>query len=112
MNNIQGYVPINEHLTSQEKSVVEPVSIPLLEPSKFIAKKIDIDGKTLIKNILFICDKCEGPLVPASNCIVCKRTLLRKCTSCGNQLQNSPHESCEYLVLMGKLRSNFPFSNK
>jgi len=62
-------------------------------------------GTTLAKSILFSCIKCDGPLVPSRKCQVCHKASFRTCTSCGNEVPNGAHDSCNYTILLCKLRN-------
>jgi hypothetical protein len=105
VNNKQGFPPING-IWSEDESRISPALFPEQRISEPIEQKFRFDGNTLVKTILFVCNECEGPLAPSSSCLVCKRTAQRKCTKCGNKVPNGSHLACEYLALLGTLRSN------
>jgi len=105
VNNKQGVPPINE-IWSDNESKLAPAFFPEQQISEPIEQKLRFDGNSLVKTILFVCKECEGPLAPSSSCLVCKRTSQRKCTKCENKVPNGSHLSCEYIALLGKLRSN------
>jgi hypothetical protein len=100
MTNKQGLSPINE-LRSNNEFSTRPVLFPEQKINS-IEQNSFFDGNPLVKTILFICNDCDGPLAPSSSCIVCKRTLQRKCTKCGVEIQYGKHVSCEYLTSFGK----------
>src|SRR3990170_8218366 len=52
------------------------------------------DDKTIMKSIFFTCYRCDGPLVPNSMCVVCKRTSTRTCQDCGLKEESGNHVSC------------------
>jgi|GEM_PF-3778834 len=101
MNNKQGLRPTNESNPTNELRTSN-VLFPDQKNSEPIKQKSLHDGNPLVKTILFVCNECDGPLAPSSSCIVCKRTLKRKCTRCGEEVQYSKHVSCEYLTTFGK----------
>lgn len=37
----------------------------------------------VVKKLFFICEICDGALVPISTCVLCKKTISRKCVGCG-----------------------------
>ncbi|MFB5628145.1 MAG: hypothetical protein ACE5R5_08110 [Nitrosarchaeum sp.] len=59
------------------------------------------DGSNLSKNIFYACMNCNGPLVPISMCVFCKRASLRKCIKCGKPKEIQSHESCKILITFG-----------
>lgn len=101
MTSKQGFSPINELRPSNEFRS-SPVLFPEQKISKSIEQKSIFDGNPLVKTILFVCNDCDGPLAPSSSCIVCKRTLKRKCTKCGVEVEYGTHSACEYLTTFGK----------
>ena len=106
MNIKQGFSPIEG--TGLNISQNSPALFPEQRISKPIEPRSPFDGNSLVRSILFVCKECNGPLAPSSSCIVCKRILRRQCTRCGNEVHNGTHVSCEYLVSLGKLRTNKP----
>ena len=62
-----------------------------------------IDNSSLTKTVLFVCDSCNGPLVPSSLCTVCKKTAIRMCVKCGNTKKTNPHTTCCDLLLLGSM---------
>lgn len=56
-----------------------------------------------LQNIFYSCTTCQGPLIPVSNCIFCKRSTMRKCTDCGALKKFSSHDSCKTLLSFGKI---------
>ena len=55
----------------------------------------------LSKGIFYICKNCEGPMIPISTCIFCKRTTLRRCTGCDKIRDIKSHDSCKILISFG-----------
>jgi hypothetical protein len=107
MNNTQGLNPINGQMSYREEaSNTAPTNSPRLGISELIEQKLHIDGNSLAMDVLFACHKCDGPLVPSSECTVCKRTSLRKCAKCGHEVPHGHHQSCEFLILFRQLRSS------
>jgi hypothetical protein len=104
MNIKQGNNPFNDSMASVESTSLSPAYSPQLEFLAIIEQKSHIDGNVLAK-VLFICNKCDGPLVPSENCPVCERACVRKCVKCENEVFTGNHLACEYLVLLSKLRS-------
>lgn len=105
MINEQGSNPINDRLYDKE-SKITPAFFVEQRMSELIEQKFQIDGNTLAKTILLICQYCDGPIAPLASCLVCKRISQRKCTKCGTQVSFGSHQSCEYLAFLGKDRSN------
>ncbi len=105
MNNQQGPASING-IWSNNESKIFPALFADQRNSDLIEQKFHIDGNALAKTILFVCKECEGPITPSSSCLVCKRTSQRKCTKCENKVSYGSHQSCEYLALLGTLRSD------
>lgn len=102
MQNPQGSNPGNkEVILSAKPSLISPKPIT----SESIEQTLLHAGNTLVKNVYFACIKCDGPLVPSSQCTVCKKTSYRRCVSCTNEIPTGNHDSCNYLVLLGSLRS-------
>lgn len=62
------------------------------------------DNKKIIKSILFACEKCNGPLVPNSICIVCKKTSIRNCQNCGIKEESGNHVYCGYLIFASRIK--------
>lgn len=60
-----------------------------------------IDNSSLSKTVLFVCDSCDGPLVPSSLCTVCRKTATRTCVNCGTTKKTSTHTICCDLILLG-----------
>ena len=60
-----------------------------------------IDNSSLTKTVLFVCDSCDGPLVPSSLCTVCRKTATRICVNCGITKKTSTHTICCDLILLG-----------
>jgi hypothetical protein len=60
-------------------------------------------GNYLSKNIFYACLSCDGPLVPISLCVFCKRTSLRKCIKCSKAKEIQSHESCKILIAFGSV---------
>ena len=63
--------------------------------------KLSPSGGILAKSILFACSLCDGPLIQASQCIVCKKTAIRRCIHCGSIRDLAIHDSCKNLVILG-----------
>lgn len=40
----------------------------------------------LIRKLFYACEYCDGALVQLANCIVCKRSTVRKCVRCNTEL--------------------------
>ncbi|WP_316504785.1 hypothetical protein [Nitrosopumilus sp.] len=61
----------------------------------------DAGDDDLSKSIFYICTNCEGPLVPISTCVFCKRITLRRCTKCAKTRDVKSHDSCKVLISFG-----------
>lgn len=48
----------------------------------------------VMKRLFFICEICEGALIPTSTCVSCKKTISRKCRDCGAEISMS-HAACK-----------------
>lgn len=57
----------------------------------------DADGQlgyeTLMRRMLFACERCNGALVQAAMCRFCRLTTLRNCTDCSLEV-SAPHMRC------------------
>jgi len=53
-----------------------------------------VDERNLSSALLFGCEKCTGPLIPISECLVCKRTIFRRCIKCDLVKKTGNHENC------------------
>lgn len=62
-----------------------------------------IDNSSLTKTVLFVCDSCDGPLVPSSLCTICKKTATRICVKCGNAKKTNTHTTCCDLLLLSSM---------
>lgn len=104
MTNSQGYNPFNSSIDQGRKNQNLPEISSKPDFCNFEQVAVDVD--TLVKNILCICHKCDGALVPEDRCPVCHRISMRKCISCGNEIPMNIHQSCENLVLFSSMIKN------
>ena len=57
----------------------------------------------LSNTILYACSSCDGPLVPITNCVFCKKAVTRKCMKCNKTNNFGSHELCEILIHYGSM---------
>jgi len=91
----------NKNLSHLGNGVIRTVSPSYLRNES--DKNFIIDNSSLTKTVLFVCDFCEGALVPSSLCTVCKKTATRVCVKCGNAKKTNPHTICCDLILLGSM---------
>jgi len=80
--------------------------IPNMENSKIsknrhekrIKEKDSNEKSHSSQDILYACAYCGGPIVPISNCVVCKKTDFRVCTVCNQFAEMHLHEKCTSLT--------------
>jgi|SRR3972149_6583879 len=96
-------------------SKTEKVAIPLsADRIKFsehnfealIESKLMINKKNLAKSVLFACELCNGPLVPSSACIICKKASSRTCLKCNLRKLTGTHLLCCYSILENQSKFN------
>lgn len=95
----------NKNSSHLDGSAINVTSYMLYDSSKkneFETNSI-IDNSSLTKTVLFVCDLCDGPLVPSSLCTVCKKTATRVCVKCGNAKKTNTHTTCCDLLLLGSM---------
>src|SRR3989344_1386578 len=87
-----------------EDNTISITSLSPLHPKKSeFDEDFIIDNSSLTRTVLFVCDFCDGPLVPSSLCTICKKTVTRVCVKCGNAKKTSPHTICCDLILLGSM---------
>lgn len=81
------------------------VKIPKIKESSYPSHTefVNFENESnLPKDILFFaCTSCNGPLVPTTTCIFCKRTFLRKYEKCGKNRYIQSHQACKILIAFG-----------
>lgn len=107
---IAKYQHINEKHMNSLKERIPKKSKPIKPhfpayPPNQTAENIPY-GNNLSKSVFFACAICEGSLVPATICILCKRTALRECTKCKKTFEFNDHESCKNLIYFGSVIIN------
>lgn len=53
---------------------------------------------SILRNLLFVCDKCSGPTVPNASCIICKKYSVRSCVKCYSNVFVEKHQKCLVLI--------------
>ena len=94
-------------------------AIPKMQPDRYSSivsshsdegiqptRRLSPVGSLLAKSVLFACSQCDGPLVPSSYCIICKKTAARYCANCGSIRDMGIHDSCKNLVIIGSEINN------
>ncbi|AFS81489.1 hypothetical protein NKOR_08140 [Candidatus Nitrosopumilus koreensis AR1] len=64
------------------------------------------DVKNISKNVFYACANCNGPLIPLSICICCKRAVTRHCVKCGKTDETKSHDACKILISFGNKIAN------
>ena len=94
MNTLRRKIPIQTFLIDEQETAPRT-------PDQTIVCANFNDGNNLSKNIFFACDICEGPLVPITICIVCKKAEMRRCTRCLFLRNTYSHDACKCLIAVG-----------
>ena len=94
MSTIKDNSLINEEIEFENRII----SDTHCSPSGLIDSDSFIDERTLTSALLFACEKCDGPLIPISGCLVCKKTVFRKCIKCDLIKKVGNHDNCFLLL--------------
>ena len=98
MKQVDGLSPVKSEDCNSSRP---PVNFPHIAN-----QSLSYERSTLARNILFACEDCDGPMVPISHCIICKKTSHRRCVKCASKVRLDIHKSCECLSLLGSLHAN------
>ncbi len=98
--------PANTGIHSDRYSSINSNHTNLRNPPSNRLSRI---GSILAKSVLFACSQCDGPLVPSSYCIVCKKTAIRCCNQCGTIRDMGIHDSCKDVIILGNEVSHNSF---
>ena len=98
MKQVDGLSPLIPEMRDSSQSLV---NFPYSENHS-----LNYERSTLARSILFACEDCDGPMVPISHCIICKKTSHRRCVKCASKIRLDIHKSCECLALLGSLHAS------